>query len=538
MMKHFFLIILFLISIKAYSGEVDPAVASFCENADKISTYAQIYEPTIMTVASPVPPYTGIVYGLVSKTSVLVDFCNLVNDLQSLEGNSKIFRSKQALNDLTGKKWDAHFQQAEDTFNFSQNIYDFENNEQRKGYLESQQGSRDLNDFVKSTQAYVDKNFNGYDADKESSQTQQLEINNLSRLIAKRSIIQEATSCPSLEDKPNYKKIYEKDIQPKEKILTKAEEDIEFFRGKLYELGPKFLDYSQQDAYYADLDKISRAAVSLKVTISKKNEETVKPGKVNPNTGVPKQKKIAIAREVQSYSVNLEETMISNFIEKFSPLWQRWIKVTYLTNTKEYGLFYAQEKIESELRDFSYECRESEIMSGYENYSNYDVLLEKRTKQCKENLVVDEKTSENLLDFYVKKYRDALYKKQSAIASIWTIESSEFGRNRFVSENGKNSAATSYQAENIQCSDTLSAAQLKKLNLEQTNTNAELRESILKNKMKQNVMRQNETKEHQKIMKETLRRKEYTENQSNKTRELMKKSGTSIYKTSGSSLGN
>lgn len=528
-MKKLILSLLFL-PLFSYGGEVDPTVANLCENVDKIGSLAQIYEPTTMVVFSPVPPYTGIVSGLISKTSVIVDLCNFVNDMQTLEGNSKIFRSKNFLNDLTAKKWDAHFQQAEDTFNFGQNIYDMEDNESRKGYLESEQGSRDLNYFLASTKNYVDKNFNGSDADQESAQSQQQEINNLSRLITKKAIINEATNCPSLEDKPNYKNIYEKEIQPQEKILTKADEDVEFFKQKLSELGVKFLSFSDQDIYFANLDQLSRSGISMQVTLSKVNEESIKPGKVDSN-GKPKRKKIAVSREVQSYTVRVEDTLFSNFIEKYSPLWQKWIKYTYLSNTKTYGLFFAQEKIESEFRDFSYECRESEIMAGYEQYSNYDVLLDKRLKQCKENLVIDEKTTENLLDFYLKKYKEAMYKQKNSVAKIWTLESTYFGRNRFVSSNGKNSAATSYQQENIQCSDTLSAAQLKKLDLEQTNNTVALRESILKSKMKQNILRKEEISQQKKVMKEASQRNAFIENQSNATRKIYKGQGTLIMPT-------
>lgn len=524
-MRKLFLSLLFL-PFFSYGAEVDPTVANLCENIDKIGTLAQIYEPTMMTVISPVPPYTGLVMGVISKTSVIVDFCNFVNDMQTQDTTSKVFRTKQFTNDLTGRKWDSHFQQAEDTFNFSQSVYDFENNESRKGYLESEQGNRELNDFVKTTQVYVDKNFNGNDADKEAAQINQQEINSFSKLITKRAVINEATTCPSLEDKPNYRKIYEKEIQPQEKILEKAENDIEFYEQKLNELGPKFLEFSEQDIYFANLDKLKRAGVGLDVAITKKNEESVKAGKTLDSNGVPKKKRIAIAREVQTYTVKSEDTLFSNFIEKYSPVWQKWIKLTYLTNTKTYGLFYAQEKIESELRDFSYECRESDVMAGYENYPNYETLLDKRMKNCKENLTIDEKNSENLLDFYIKKYKEALYRKYSSVSKIWTAESLYFGRNRFVSANGKNSAATTYQAENIQCSDTLSAIEMKKLNLEQSSTNAELRESILKNKMKQNIMKQDSINQHKKIMKEVSQRNEYVENQSTSTRKSLKKEGT------------
>lgn len=528
-MRSLFLSIIFLISFRAFSGEVDPSIAKLCENIDKIGTIAQTYENVIMTVASPVAPYTGLVYQMISKTHIIVDMCDFVNSYQSLDTEDRIRLTKNYTNTLTANKWDEHFQQADSTWNLANNIYDFESGEQRKGYIESPQGVRALYEFQKSSEDYYDRNFNSRDAESTEAQSKQQEADELAKLIAKNSIISEATNCPSLENAPNYKKIFEKDIKPPEEVKRKAEEDMAYYKQKILDMGSMFLENQYSlDIYASDVNQFDNQGVKLTVNISEKNIPSTKPG-TKDSKGVPKVKKINITQEVQTYSVQLFEDVFRKFVDVYGKEWQKWVRIKTLTDTTNYGLFFAEEKLTAELRDLSYECREQKLMEGSNPESiTYGPLLEKKLKDCKENIKIDEKSAENLIEYFVTNYKNARYRQQSSIAKIWNVESDQFGRNRFVSNIGKNSAVTSFQQQEVKCSENLTVSQMEKLQLDQSTNTVKLREMILKNKIKQTTMKQDAINEATKLSKEANLRRDLVEHKAAEDKRNMKKAGTMI----------
>lgn len=529
-MKYYFYLIIFISNVAlAQYDDLDPTVSKLCANVDKIQTLAQIYEPTLMIAASPVPPFTGVVWGMIAKTNVVVDLCNFVNDYQTLGTQGKIRLTKNYTNTLTANKWDDHFKQAESTWNFAENAYDFENGESRPGYLQSAQAGRDISDFTKSSQEYYDRNFN-----KDARAEQNAQVAELTQVIAQKALINNATLCPETENNPNYKKIYEKEIKPQEAIMDAAVPDIEYFKQKLIDAGTKFVN-SQGELYdyIAMVENMEKYGVSSSVTVSTKVEETTKPGRLDTK-GKPTVKKVAKTREVQSYSVQLDDQMFQKFVDKYSDQWKSWVKITSLTKTTEVGLFFVEDRLTKELRDISYECRESKLMSGVSQESKgYDQLYEKKKNECENNLVVNEKNTENIVSYFVSNFKNALYKKNKAKAVIWTIESDLLGVNRFSSQNGKNSAVSNINSDNVKCSEELTAAQLDKLEMAQQSNNLKLKEIILKNKIKQAEMRKNEAQTNYQAFEESKRRDRFIAQKKKEADKKRKSSGTLIFLPDG-----
>lgn len=510
--------------------DLDPTVSKLCANVDKIQTLSQIYEPTLMIAASPVPPFTGVVWGMISKTNVVVDLCNFVNDYQTLSTQGKIRLTKNYTNTLTANKWDDHFKQAESSWDFAQNAYDFENGESRPGYLTSAQAGRDISEFSKSSQEYYDRNFN-----KDARAEQNAEITELTQVIAQNSLIKNATLCPETENNPNYKKIYEDDIKPQEVLMNEADPDIEYYKQKLIDSGAKFIN-SQGELYdyIAQLDNMEKYGIQSSVTLSTKVEETTKPGRLDAQ-GKPTVKKVAKTRQVQSYSVQIDDQRFQSFIDKYAEQWKTWVRITSLTKTSEVGLFFVEDRLTKELRDIYYECKESKLMSGVKPESKgYDQLYEKKKKECENNLVINEKNAENIVSYFVTNFKNALYKKNNAKAKIWTIESDILGINRFESQNGKNSPVANLQADNIKCSEELTAAQLDKLEMAQDSNNLKLKEIILKNKIKQAEMRKTEGRMTSEAFKESKRRDQFFDRKKKESERKRKSSGTIIFLPDGS----
>src|SRR5690606_13415393 len=105
---------------------------AFCKKVDQVGAILNSFT----VVQWPTTGYPGITMGMLSQSSVLMDFCTYINQLEHLDTTNAIFYSANYLNTLTGKKWDDHLQQADRTFNLANSLYDFENGQQRKGALE------------------------------------------------------------------------------------------------------------------------------------------------------------------------------------------------------------------------------------------------------------------------------------------------------------------------------------------------------------------------------------------------------------------
>lgn len=523
MKRYFYFIILFSQLVFGQYQDPDPTIAKLCSNIDKIQSIMQVYEPTYQIVTSPVPPFTGLVYGVVAKTNVVVDLCNFVNDFQTLNTQGKMRLSKNYTNTLTANKWAAHFEQAENTWSLADNAYDFENGESRPGYMGSAQANRDLNEFMVTSKEYYSTHIS-----KEKQAEDNATVAELTKTIANNSILANAVNCPDTSENPNYKKIYEKQIQPEEKIIAEAEPDIDYYKQQLFDIATKFL-INQSDLYdyESNLNLLEKIGINVSVSVSSKVEETTKPGRLD-SSGKPKIKKVAITRPVHTYASELNAAVFQKFLDLYSEKWKEWITYMRLTKTSEVGLFNVEEKLTRELRNVYYECREAKLMAGVKpESSGYDVLLSKKTKDCQENLNIDEKTASNLIDYYVSNYKNALYKKFKAKAAIWTIESDLLGINRYSPDaNGKNSPTANFQSENIKCSDELSAAQMDKIDLAQKNNTLKFKEIIATNRAKQLKMAQSKKEAEASYLKQLKQKNEFSKTL--KERESKKQTKTGI----------
>lgn len=120
-------------SKKAEAVDLGPfsVTVGFCAQIQKVGAILNSF--TI--VQWPVGGFPGITMGMLQNTSVIMDFCNYITQLEQLDTNQAIFFSANYLNTLTGKKWDDHLQQADRTWNLANSVYDFENGETRKVHL-------------------------------------------------------------------------------------------------------------------------------------------------------------------------------------------------------------------------------------------------------------------------------------------------------------------------------------------------------------------------------------------------------------------
>lgn len=491
-------------SKKAEAVNLGPfsVTVGFCSEIQKVGAILNSF--TI--VQWPVGGFPGITMGMLQNTSVIMDFCNYITQLEQLDTNQAIFFSANYLNTLTGKKWDDHLQQADRTWNLANSVYDFENGETRKGSLESESTYRELNEYMKETKQWNSKTFNGRDADVRTRGQRENDMQRFAGAAYRRAIIKEMISCPDPEDIKNYGNIYSTKIRPQEVIRDVAQEDYMFCKDKLFEMGPKFLgSESELEKYIAEVEQMEIAGIGYEIKELQIKEATTKNSKTKTGSDKkPVKEKKELTRVAQQFTTKINEASFNNFKSRYSDQWKAWIQAQVLA-AGSYGFLDNPEKrVEDQFRDLNYECNERRLMQGFDsNQPNYDFELEKRKEECLNNVAIDQKKSENLLNYYATQLQNTLYKFKNANASIWTTESKELGRTRVITKNNTGG----FQQEEVSCAQSLTPAEMDKLSLKQQSVNNELNEIIAKETMKSNMRDEEEAKQKAEANKESSIRK-------------------------------
>lgn len=492
-------ILTFFIRKEAKAVDIGPFAVTigFCQNIQKLGSIVNSYTQ----VQWPTTGYPGITMGLLSNTSVIMDFCNYIIQMEQLDSTQAIFFSANYLNTLTGKKWDDHLQQADKTWNIANSVYDFENGGTRKGALESASTHRELNEYIKDTKQWSSKTFNGKDADVRTRAQRENDMQRLAGAAFRRAITKEMTNCPEPTNNKNYIQLYQEQIAPKEKIRDESQEDYMFYKDKLFTMGPKFMGSETEiEKFIEEIEKIETFGVYYETKDSVVSDTTIKNSKTKKDANQkPVKEKQKITRSVQSFTAKIKDEMFNNFKTKYADRWTTWVQGTIYSNGSYGFLDNAESRVESEFIDLNYECNERKLMQGIDSdKSDYDFQLDKKRAECLASVQMDQKKIENLLNYYITKLQSSLYKFKNANAQIWTIESKELGRSRVISSKNQGD----FQQEEVTCSANLTPAEMDKLALKQQSINNEFNEIIARETTKQSIAEESERKQNEEYMKE------------------------------------
>lgn len=478
-----------LTGFKVQAQEIDPAFVSLCKNYTKISEIASTTLPTLFPATSPIPPFTGVVVGMVQRTSVMVDLCEFVNSFSEWNDSQRIWGSKRFINDLTGRKFQDDFDMVDKTWNMANSVYDFENGEKRKGGMESASTQREMNQYMKDLNEYSSKKQMSEAQRKRSEAGYVSEVKRFSDLVAKNANLNEAMNCPDTKNSPNYQELYKQNkIDEEEAIRRDAQRDMDFFKDRLYQMG-RFMakgTFSKLNQFIADTDRLEIMGTTMTLEDSSYKEETYKPGTRKDKNGHAIPEKVVLTKKFQIFTAKNSPTVFTNYRGKYSDEWQTAVRYEYLQKSTEFGVFAgAGERVERTFRDLNYECTEKKLMGSYSTEkSDYDVEYERRRQKCRAGVEIDQKKAENLFQYYAVQYSNALYREKKAVATIWTFESRYLGKNRMVT-NGDPS--TGFKTENVKCSEHLQPADMQRLAIKQEQIGTEIQEIIAKNKMQGNA---------------------------------------------------
>ena len=474
----------------------------FCAQIQKLG--AIVNSTTI--VEWPTTGYPGITMGLLQNTSVLMDFCSYITQLESLDTSQAIFFSANYLNTLTGKKWDAHLQQADRTWNLANSVYDFESGTTRKGAMSSESTYRELNDYALETKQWGSKTFNGRDADVRTRGQKEADMQRFAGAAYRRAILKEMTACPEPTDSTKYGEIYKAKIQPLVQPRDDAQEDYLFFKEKLLDMGPKFLNgESELATYVTEVELMETGGVGYQVTETKRTDTSVKndPTKKGAD-GYPVKDKVDIQRYTQSFTARINSDPFTKFNSKYEERWKSYVEGQVL-GAGSFGILdNPTKRVEDDFKELSYKCNERKLSSGMDqNSPSYDVDLAKKIKDCKDQENQNIKDVKNLLVYYTTQLQNSLYQYKTANAKMWSFESQYLGRTRVVTANTQGQFAT----EEVSCAQNLTPAEMDKLALKQQAVNNELNEIIAKEVLKQSAREEMEQKQRAEADKEASIRK-------------------------------
>lgn len=537
-MKTFFLTVIISLNLlftpQAKAVNLGPFAVtdSFCQDFSKIGGLLNSFQ----IVQWPVAGAPGIVTGLTQRTSIIHDLCDFLNQLAQLDGVNAVFFSANYLNELTGKKWDHHLKQADKTWNLANSIYDFDNGGVRQGALTSQSTARDLNDWMESTYSWHAKTFNNEEAYIKHRQEREGDMQNFSKASYQKAILKEATNCPTAPDNVNYQKIYSSKIQPIEVKREDYKEDVAFFKQQLYYMGPYFMNNDGElQNYIKGLQLMERDAVTYKMAEKNKNQTTYKNSnnKDAEDHVIAKKQKMTV--KTYTYSTSTDTKIFNDFKTKWLNQWGSYVTAKW-TSSGSFGALTgdAKQSVENDFIDLGYECNPSRLQRGLNHEApDYDKQVEKLMTDCKKNTSSNQKKAQNLLEYYVNQYEESLTNFKNSNAAIWTFESESAGINHLVStQSSTDSSGSTFQQEQVSCSEKLSPAELGLLQVKQNNVQNDLAEMQVKESIKQStIMETNEIEKNQ--LRDETQRKSLMNDEKNKNFQKMNENPQAPFKVKG-----
>lgn len=491
----------------------------FCRDIDKWSGILSAYS----NIQLPVTGVPGIMTGMLSTTSPLIDFCQYLTQMASLDTEGQIFKTLEYANKLSGNQHDDEMNLLQETWGMTTTIYDMEKGGFKKGVWESASTHRRLNRLIRTAGDYYDKK-SGTDTplDIQTRAEAERDMERLARLSYRRALINETMKCPK-PDQSNeeFNTVYDKEIAPQEEMIEQLSVYTDFYRMALLSMGPKFLNKKEINDYIDSVNRLALSSSYFFSEVKQKKAETTRMRSVNDNKRTkatdPKVEsyKEKINLNYQVFKVRVETSILQQFTKKYAKKWR-----SYTTNqgmqssrgmlTDEqggYGFMSGNKrKVEDEFKDFSLLCNKGKIAQRFDrNDPEFENKRQQAYDQCVKTTSSDIRKQGGLLEYYAQD----LFQKERRIkelrGNIWTAESFYLGRFRNITEGQSKDSVDGFAQQEVQCAPINNLATLNQMSLKQQAANAELNQMIVEQLFKQNSLREAELADKRKKEEEAKR---------------------------------
>lgn len=488
-------------STQGKAGGTVKSLSAACQKMSSIQSVSRIIIPNLIAATSPILPFVGFALGASEYESPLLKLCDV---LIAIDTNSTEFIIKGVAgygNELTGNKFDTEMDAVDKTFNVANSIYDFNDGSMRKGSLTSAQTHQRFVELANSGVKVYNTRINQSGGGKglETKADRQAQMSEVAKLSYQRSIISEATSCPSPKGNPSTLDSHSKYVLPRQEIVKEEESNSTYYYEMLIKIGTDMNDEpAELKKYLTGLNNLMHSGFKYNVstgTFEEKNSVLI-PGETDSNN-MPKRKEVSIKKKVNLHKPNLDQAAFLEWKDPNSKKWRSFIK-GQIMSTSAFGVLDGKKgRLEAKYRDYSFECSEKQLSTSVgvprSDPSYYNRLRDEREK-CQANLKVRGSDYENIYELYVDKLIISLKNKKTAETDIWNFEALNLGYNRDVRGVADKSSPTDYQKTEVACSDSLTPAELSKLSLKSNEVNLSLKETWAKEELKESIEQQNQMK--------------------------------------------
>lgn len=491
----------------------------FCRDIDKWSGILSAYS----NIQLPVTGVVGFTSGMLSTTSPLIDFCQYLTQMASLDTEGQIFKTLEYANKLSGNQHDDEMNLLQDTWGMSTTIYDMEKGEFKKGVWESASTHRRLNRLIRTAGDYYDKK-SGTDTplDIQTRAEAERDMERLARVAYRRSLINETLKCPNPDSSnEEFNKVYDKEIAPQEEMIEQQQVYTDFYRMALLSMGPKFLNKDEINDYINAVNRLALSSSYFFSEVKQKKTETTRMRKVSDNKRSkatdPKVEsyKEKINLNYQVFKVRVETSILQGFIKKYAKRWRSYTTNVGMSSTRgvltdEQGgagfMSGNKRKVEDEFKDFSILCNKGRISQRFNrNDPEFDNRRQQAYDDCVKNTSTEIKKQGGLLEFYAQDLFQRERRTKDLRANIWTAESYYLGRFRNITEAQDQKSVEGFSQQEVQCAPINNLATLNQMSLKQQAANAELNQMIVEQLFKQNSIREAELADKKKKEEEAKR---------------------------------
>ena len=482
-----------------------------CQNIQFVSSIVNAWA----NASFPVTGMPGMVVMFVQRTNPLLDMCDFIIQLQSADTTEAIFLTADKLNDITEQKWDDYLKLTKKTHQLANSLYDFESGKKRSGTIDAVSLANDVGDFQRMvTEISTGNNPQAIKKRQEYDQR----INELAENAHNLAILKEGTTCPEPpNNSPDYFRIVETEFAPRQKLIQTTEQDINFIRYQLIDLGPRFIrGTAEVEKYYEDVQNLLVLGVTYRVDDKTQTKQTVKPTGQTKKDGTAVKKKENIQQAIQQFTATMNSQVFNEFRQKYERKYAAWANDFWKMHADNEG---GRALLVSVFKPLSFECNETKLMRGYESLQGdeYERKKIERFKACEASNKPDQKKAAGLMSIYLTSLRDTLLTNKKAQGEIWTLESKYLGRKRSVALNKPGN----YFQESVVCEKSPELIDLELIQTKQQEVNATYNEIIARETLKDAMVRDEEIRRQSDLANKSQQKKTQIEQDNRASKELI-----------------
>jgi hypothetical protein len=418
------------------------------------------------------PPIIG---GEIARTK-FADVCDLLSKVYTLNNRVQDLAAKIQLGTTTDSNWKTDLLLGVAITNIGASKYYGESEPTQPADIENQKEDEALKDFYNSI-----GNDDRVSASKfKDTREQAQQMDGFERAARQKAMLSEALICPDNSGNPDYRKIFEKQIQPMTTERQRFKLKRDHYYQRLLDIGPTFLRDDAYTKYSSQLESIHTSGVIVRTVDDKKAApyfEKSAPLHDGDEARVIKTNKASVT--TQTFYSDTDSGAFEKFKSNWKSRWKDYVDTTHDTLDRALDVTdacFASKPPETDLLN-------ADQVNAYSDYQ----------RRCSKNL--DQKAitpSAFMFEEALDRYLVNSERFAALQAQIWTKESALL-KKPIVYNTNKNGAVNLDAAPNCEA-EPMSESKLKETKIKLLETENEFKEIVAKERIKDGMLRDEELK--------------------------------------------